>query len=328
MSLPKAVQRQLEEAERLAGQELEVPMAPVNPPIKDVAEPDTPAENDSAVEPEAPEKIEKVEKAEKPPTTEETWEQRYSSFKGLADAELHRMSEEVKRANARVELLEGKLAELAKKAETPPEPPMDVPSITPEDVDTYGKDLIDLQERVAKRVMADASKVFNAERGASAKRIAELEAKLASMQGDMQRHSAHSFTTSLAARVPSWEKVNTDPGFLAWLAHIDPLVGVSRQDLLNDAVSQENVDRVAAFFTSYMSAQPANPQTNNDAELNKQVSPARSSKATVTSDAPKIWTQAEISDFYNGVARGKVSADDAAKIENDINRAITEGRIK
>ena len=49
---------------------------------------------------------------------------------------------------------------------------------------------------------------------------------------------------------PDWETLNKDPGFLKWLSEMDPLTGVERKRMLNDAVATFGGQRVASFFTA------------------------------------------------------------------------------
>lgn len=41
----------------------------------------------------------------------------------------------------------------------------------------------------------------------------------------------------------------------------------------------------------------------------------------------RIWTMAEVNDFYNKLARGKIDPAKAASIEVEINQALQENRI-
>jgi len=51
--------------------------------------------------------------------------------------------------------------------------------------------------------------------------------------------------------VPDWETINKDPAFLKWLGEMDPLTGIQRQELLNQAHKALDAPRVANFFNSW-----------------------------------------------------------------------------
>jgi hypothetical protein len=48
--------------------------------------------------------------------------------------------------------------------------------------------------------------------------------------------------------VPNWKAINEDPSFLGWLDEVDPLNGVTRRRLFNDAFANYDAARIANFF--------------------------------------------------------------------------------
>ena len=110
---------------------------------------------------------------------------------------------------------------------------------------------------------------------------------------------------------------------------------MARQTYLEDAQRRYDVDRVAAFFTTWSglngngSAQQV--QSTNQNELQQQVAPkkSRSAGAAPTTGAKPSYSTADIAAFYEDVRKGKFKGrdDERAKIERDIFAAQAEGRI-
>lgn len=291
-------------------------------------------ENEIAEEQETQEDVQEQPQAQEQPQkdrdSEATWEQRYRSYQGHADAELAKMQRAVRESQDRQAQLEHQLnqaLQALKEKETPPEPDYET-LVTQADRDTYGEDFVDLQERVAKKTMATFRKAWDAERQALIRRMDELEQQLTGVSQNVGKTVAERFYERLAQLVPDWEQTNNDDGFLAWLRESDPLTGVQRQALLDDAGQRFDVDRVVAIFNAYKPPVQKTP----DKSLQRQVSPSKSragNSAPVTStDGKRIWTNSEIEQFYDRVVRGRISPEEAAKTENEINQAMAEGRIR
>lgn len=275
---------------------------------------------------------------------EDKWRRRYESLRGKYDAEitpLHRQNRELQQ---KLMELEKTLEELSKR-KPEPEPKPAGPLVTPQDVENFGSDLIDLIGR-------KATEVFHQYAGSVMEKIRELESENACLretvstveqkQGLSQKQI---FLQQLAVRVPDWEALNTDPDFLAWLTVVDPLSGLQRQVLLDAAAESFDVARVAALFNAYKKEagigmqpvpQPAPQVTQQDqkkSEVSAQVAPGKSkasSPAPASDQSRKIWRQAEVTRFYDDVRRGLYRGREAeqARIEAEIDLAVAEGRVR
>ena len=95
MSLPRAVQQQVEEADALVAQ-----MSGAQPVDPDTGEPIVPANPQPDPEPQ-PQPISQ-EPEPKPAVPDETWEQRYHSLKGKFDAEVPRLYAQVREMNDQI----------------------------------------------------------------------------------------------------------------------------------------------------------------------------------------------------------------------------------
>lgn len=306
MSLPKSVQDSISRAEA-AQQALSGTTPETEAPTETTQE--TPEVAETPPEP--------VLRAQ--PDDAALWEQRYKSFKGHADAELAKMREAMQQMQAELEALKSKPA---------PEP---TPEISSADVETFGKDLIDLQERVARKVMADSRKLWEAERQALLNRIGELEGGLTNVGQQVHQTTEERFWGKFERLVPDWETVNANQAFLTWLSGHDPLSGFVRQDILAHAQKQMNAERLAAVFNAWkqeVGATAPSPKRGAQQELERQVSPKKGGNQAAPVNDRKVWSQADIQTFYTDMVRGKYTQEAAARIEADIQQAVTEGRVR
>ena len=143
-------------------------------------------------------------------------------------------------------------------------------------------------------------------------------------------------TCALPIYIPNWRDINNAPDFQSWLLEIDPLTGISRQTILEDAQRNLDVRRVGNFFRSWMEltgqanvAQNTNRQAAAS-ELERQVTPGRSrNTGTPTNSNAKNYTPEDIKVFFNDVRQGKYKGREAERdrIERDIFAAQRENRI-
>src|SRR5690606_30005643 len=120
---------------------------------------------------------------------------------------------------------------------------------------------------------------------------------------------------------------------LAWLAEIDAVTGVPRQQLLTNAQQDLSAYRVAALFNQFTQTQPAAarpavPRTPQVPE--EQIQPAQTrtgGDVLQPSSQARIWSSADISAFYKEKAAGRYRPDEAAALEAAIFAAPKQGRI-
>jgi regulator of replication initiation timing len=317
MSLPRAVQQQVEEADALVAQLNGT--QPVNP---DTGEPIV-TEPQPAPEPQ-PQPISQ-EPEPKPAVPDETWEQRYHSLKGKFDAEVPRLYAQVREMNDQIKQLVADNAVLKAQPAAPATPAPAKTLITEQDKEAFGTDLIDLIDRATEQKLA-GSRELEAQLRAE---INELKGKLGNVSERQVVSDKDRYETALTAAVPDWQALNVDQGFLNWLAEVDPVYGMPRQYALTNAYEALDATRTANIFNQYKKS--IAPATQNRANLQSQVAPTRSR----TSPAPtnpnvdkRVYTQQDIDAFYSEWRRGLIDEAQAVQIENDIHAATTEGRIR
>ncbi len=321
MALPKAIQQQVDAADELvARMNGETP-----PPGETDVDPDNP-DAQPAPEPQ-PQPVSQEPQPQPNPADEERWERKYLTLKGMYDAEVPRLHAQVRELNQQVQTLIAENA--AAKASKPAQDSSPAKTlITEQDKEAFGSDLLDLIDRATEQKLA-GSRETEAQLRAE---IQELKGKLGKVDESVGASSKEIFLERLAKQVPNWEAVNVDQGFLTWLAEVDPVYGLPRQAALNNAYEMLDAPRCAAIFKQYLATlAPAPAAQQNRQELQRQVAPTRSrtSTAPTTSAAnTRIYTQGEITAFYEEWRRGFIDETDAVRMEKEIHAAIAEGRVR
>lgn len=322
MALPKAVQQQIEDADRLVAEiggekpegnsETDLSNQPQEP-ATDVVEP-APAPVSQEPEPK-PQSI-----------PEETWERKYISLHGKYDAEVPRLHAELREMRAQLQELaaENAVIKSHKATEQVKEPSL----ITEQDKEAFGPDLIDLIERATEAKVSS----FRQREAQLVEELNQLKGKIGDVTERQVVSDKDRFFAGLSQKVPEWEQLNEDAGFLNWLQEVDPVYGIPKHVALTNAYELLDVGRVSTIFNAYKSTlAPVQPQKQKNQELQRQVAPTRSRASSpdpADSNNQRIFTQAEIGQFYEEVRRGHVSPDDAVRIENEIHAAAAEGRIR
>jgi len=266
---------------------------------------------------------------------EESLTQKYRTLQGMYNAEVPRLHSQNRELNNRVQQLEQLLATITSQQAAPQATDTGTQFITDKDQEEYGESL-DVMRRAARQELSAADA-----------RIAQLERTIQQLQGTLipQVSSLHHsnavnaeqrFWADLSATVPNWNEINSDAAFQSWLLEIDPLTGISRQTILEDAHRNLEVNRVGNFFKSWLEISgQANVAQNTRrestaSELEKQVTPGRSrSTGNPTNNTAKTYSRDDINGFFRDVRDGKYKGREADRdrIERDIFAAQREGRI-
>lgn len=317
MALPKAVQDQLDEAERLQSEFV----------TAQAGEPETRDAQAEPVEAEPEVETQEPETKPEPVVTEETWEQRYKSYTGHYEAEMARAREAAQQAEERTRRLEAEMAEL-KNQFTQKQQQTVSSLVTDDDVEAFGNDLIDLQKRVAKQTYLEAKQEFAQERKQLEAEIAALRGEVTGVNERVAGSDYDRFLNKVTQVVPDWEQINANQGFLRWLGEVDPMLGKPRQALMDEAAGAMDANRVSAIFTAYKTL-VSKPTSKPSTDLQRQVSPSKtaSSATSVEPTNTTVWSQRDIQRFYQDVAQGHISAERAVQIEAELNAAVAEGRV-
>ena len=315
-----------------SNEQVQTPPNDGQPPIIAQGEPVQPAEAPQEQPKEAPKAAKESKEAPKD-DDDSTWERRYNAMKGRFDraqAQLKDMSEQVQN-------LQGVIANMQMQAPSEPLPePKTERLISDDEERDYGADFLNVVGKKAKQELSP-------ELAAQARKIAELEKKLSSVNTVVAQDAHGKLMSTLDDKLPTWRDLNTNEEFLTWLKLPDPFSGAIRHDMLKAAYAAGNASRVLAFFNGFLAeeAAVAPARVDSDAAPTERVAkvplanlaaPGRAKTAAGTSAPAEkpIFTRAQIATFYADVANGKFRGRDAekGKLEAQIFDAQREGRIR
>jgi uncharacterized protein YukE len=318
MALPQQVQAALAAAEATLAEVNAAPAAPS-------AELSQMAQQPSAVEPVATAEplVAAPAQTPAPPPQHDAWEARYKTLQGL-------FNKQVPELQGRVKELEGSLTtaiERLNRASAEKEQALEPRQADSKDVDAFGADLVEMVQRVAQAYLGRAAQAFDAKAAELEQKVDALSQALTGTRQTVAASVEETFFDRLTKLVPDWTAVNADQGFLAWLSQEDPVYGVPRQNALNVAREQLNVERTAAVFRAYTGPAKAVPTVD---PLDKQVSPRGAATAAPTPTELPVVTQAQITQFYQELRQGRYRGNEAeaARIEQVINTALADGRVR
>lgn len=321
--LPRAVQEQLEQAEKM---EAELAAPPASDPTP---APTPPAEPPAAEPPVTPPAA--------PPAPADTYEQRYLSLKGKYDAEVPALNAQVRQLTSQVSDLTAEIAKLNKPAAAPSDPaPAPAPQklVTDKDVENFGPDLIDLIGRKAAEIAAEQTASLKGELATAKAELAALKPQVEDVGKTASANAYATFLGELRKKVTDLDELQSNQSWLDYCMAVDPILGVERQHTLNDALAKQDLSRVVAFVDAWRKTQPApEPPPAKDpaaeAELRAQITPGSSKTPPAPSPEPKTWTTSEVLKFYDDLRRGKYRNEpaEAKRIEAEIDKATAEGRV-
>lgn len=331
MALPAQVRRKIEEAEKIQAQlsgdtpaeqppvdevELEVQPDPVAPEEKQKAErKDTEAEESSDT------KVE--EKSKKPDEDVEIWKQKYRTLQGMYDKEVPSLHQQIRELKQSVEALSAAKAETEAKAKESRKN-----LVTEEDEETFGRDLIEVQRKVAREVAAEFEDEL-------AKLRSDNEALREMLEGTSGQVRQGNFRTELLRLVPDFEMVDSDPEWIKWLDTVDPILRAPRRTLASRAYENGDAQAVAHYVNLFRAEQapveqePAKKQAKQQ-ELERQIQPSR--KATSVnpeSGKGKLYSSADISEMFKRIVKLNNSGrfEEANKLEAEIDSAYAQNRV-
>lgn len=309
--LPAHIQRQVEEAEAIeaaiaaeqAARETPTDTQPVEAPVEAPVAETVPEPQVKAL----------------PDAEEETWHSRFNTLQGKFNAEVPRLYEQLRESNKAIADLR---AELDRKNQQP-EPVQVAQTVTSEDEEAFGSDLIAVMKKVAKQEAAEAAKQAEA-------LTRTVDRKVDAVLKDQEVTAGEKFMGAIAKAVPDWEVVNADPKWLDWLGEYSPETGAPRQAALDAATDSLDSNRAIALFKLFKSLQPA-PVAAPDKtqqELQSQVAPAKTAAPTSNPSPDRIWTGADYERAYDVRLINTMSESEVTELQAEAERAYNEGRIR
>jgi len=307
MTLPKAIQRQAEEA------------AAAQAAIAATVQPDgVAAPTPQPAEPPAPAPV-------AAPAQVDSWEQRYRSLQGI-------LAKETSTLRAQAAASESKLVELTqqiailtqRQAEPKPAQVAD-----PKDVEAFGTDMLEMVQRYAERVFQNMTAQVDGKLAGFETRLQKLEGDVTGVDARATASLEQTFYATLKKLVPNYEEVNASDAWLVWLGDADPVYGVPRQAALDAAFERLDAPRVANVFKAFEASRPPSPSAGLEAQVAPNgVAPIHSSQQAPS--APQVMSAKFVEKFYNDVAKGRYLGreGEVARIEAEIQTAAAAGLIR
>jgi hypothetical protein len=194
-------------------------------------------------------------------------EQKFNTLQGKYNREVPKLlneNAELKRHNAELEsrLNGDNGATPSNPSAQGPDPA--APQYSEADFEAYGPELKHLYQR---NVQLEGQ-------------VRQLTSKIDSDEQTRVQDKKNTFFDLLGQAVPDWQQINHDKRFFAFLAEMDPTVGVRKHDLLNDAYSKHDSSRVIAIFQQFLGSpyaqpSPGQPSDTQDPNLNGQSVPGQ-----------------------------------------------------
>jgi hypothetical protein len=329
MALPKAVQKQAEEVAAYdKAMEEAANAAQPQPPESTETPPQQPAL--AAVEPPASIAPAPVTPPVEPQRDDGQWEQKYRTLQGMFARETGNLRTELRQSNERIDALQQQLQNRQQQPATPPEPKAKL--VTEKDSEAFGADLIDMARRVAREEFGEREDAY-------IQRIETLTTQLTQQVGQVRETqyatSRDQFFGTLAAAFPNWEAVQASEACQKWLGSKVPGANFLWNDMLVDAAEKLDSARAIEVFQAFAQTQPRAPQpapaaTGRKSELSRQVTPAKSGGAASVPNEKRTYTAKEYEAESMQIVRLTKAGrhDEAMVIENELNAALLEGRLK
>lgn len=330
MALPAAIRKQVAEANRLHKSTYQ----PENPEADEPEAGLQDAPELEGVEPEGVESEPRQEVRTPPRDDDDKWETRYRVLQGKYNAEVPVLQRQNRDLGGRLDQMEQLLTNMRSSPQS--EQPAGASLVSDEEIADYGPEFMDMVGRMSRQVNQDQISKLN-------QTIAQLQSQLQNVGGKIQKNEQESIYGQLDKNVENWREINRDPQFLEWLASRDPFSGLVRRDMLQEAFNRADAPRVIAFFNGFLREHAAvtegdrsgpgkkKPDTGN--ALDKLVAPGRqrtgSANRTGARDEKRMWTEAEITQFYAEKRKGAFKGSEKLmqQLEDDIFAAQREGRI-
>jgi hypothetical protein len=170
-----------------------------------------------------------------------------------------------------------------------------------------GPEIIDLIQRGSRQAMAPV--------------LDRLEEKDALLGDHLARVMQDNLHRQVVAAVPNWAEINASPVWLNWLQGVDGLNGVTRQQLLNQAVQEGRASSVIALFRDFQKAAAGQPaQPGQPASILPSSYPVRSTG--------RIYSRHQILQMAARRRRGEFTDQQWLQWEHELIRAGNEGRIR
>ena len=120
--------------------------------------------------------------------------------------------------------------------------------LTEQDRQNYGDELLNVSQRAALHALAPE--------------LQDIRQQNAELQRRLAQEARRNLDAAVERAIPNYREVDRDPRWHNWLLQTDPLTGVPRQQILNDAIASTDAGRVAAFFRGFFRQTDLHPRSD------------------------------------------------------------------
>jgi len=215
-------------------------------------------------------------------------EQRFKVLQGKYNAETKRMNEKIKSLEEQVS-----------------NPPAEKNEEVPEDDTIYE----DFPELAAERKRMEVDR----------KRIDNLEQQL---EQDERAKAEMQFTDALDRAIPDRNELDSNPQFLQWLGRADEMIGAVRQDLLNEAIADQDVERITAIVNAWRASSPKEATQPQQPPASAETPNGTAGTSTVATG--QTYTESQVNAFYDALSKGHYRGREVERrqIEKEIDLAM------
>jgi hypothetical protein len=248
------------------------------------------------------------------------WEERFKTYKQMADATIHGLRQENLTLKEDVQSMKVQMQELVGKINQAQDKKLDITSLfSEEERNLIGEETIKGIEKAVLTSIDTSVSPLKSQLEQERRERAEAEARKVKNE---RAQSDAEFLKKLGDMVPDLQKIDRDPAFIKWMSGPDSISGFPRARLFKTAQQAGDVARVAEFFLEY--AKLTAPK--KDEKMEKKLTPSNQAVAPKTPKTNKrrTITMKQIDRFYDDVARGRYKhrPKEQQKMESLIDRAL------
>lgn len=305
MSVPDAVKKQEEEAQKLYEDAYKEEERPDEPSEESPAEEVVVAEEPVVEEPVAEEPV-----AEEEPVVEDDYREKFFTLQGKYDAEVPRLYQEIQALREQMSSIRS----------------------APERLDDEDDDAVDPRERLAEdygeSFVDDLRSLFRAEINDS---MAPVTQRLQATETVAIKSGQDRYLVRLTEIVPDWRTVVNDQRFHQFARETDEFSGIPRYTLMQNAESNMDAERMSRFYKEFKRRIGEKPTAGNGAKKAAALTPGQTSTKSNTGkpSEPEYVSAQEIEKFATDVALRKYLGreEEQKKMEEKINKAIVARRV-
>lgn len=326
--LPPAVQREMKEAEEMTNT---LQQATETAPLTEVEDLNvsTEQQQETQFQPQEgiqsefapqvePQPAPQQQQVETPDERYQALEHRFSVMEGKFKAEVPELHQQLRAEREEKARLQAQL-EAMRTPEPPPEPKsrMEMYGLDESEAE-FGEELLSTTEKVVDHRVGEINKAF--------------DQKLSRIEERLTEQSRQRFAVELDREVPGWRKLYDQTAFTNWADDFDPMRGMTRQEMLNDAARQFDAQRVKMILSEYRKgnggAVPAVQKTSVESQVMPAQTVATQNPRPAASTQKKTYTRQEYDTAMDRLALMVVEHPvEADKIRNELESALAEGRI-